>query len=160
MSNQPPNYPPSGGYQGGGGYPGGGAPPPQGGKTKVLGLEYNIAGLLCYLPVCCINLISSILFLVTEPKENKLLRFHAIQSLGLTAVAVILGIAYYVVVIVLTVGGNAAGGAAAAGAGIGSLLVTLVFGVLWLGWLIACIVGCVKAYQLQIWKLPIIGNIA
>ena len=55
------------------------------GKTKVLDMDYKLAGLLCYLPVCAVNLISSVVFYKTEPAENKFLRFHAMQSLVLCA---------------------------------------------------------------------------
>ena len=57
MSSQPPY-----GYT---------TPPATQGKTKVLGLDYSVAGLLCYLPICCVNLIISIIWLATEPKEKR-----------------------------------------------------------------------------------------
>src|SRR5260370_41063672 len=82
-------YPPQGGYPPPppqGGYEGGGYPPPPpgpGGKTQVLGLDYKIAGMLCYLPpcLCCIDVIFSILWIATEPKENRFVRFHALKAL-------------------------------------------------------------------------------
>src|SRR6185369_15375644 len=76
-------------------------PPGAGQKTQVLGLDNNIAGLLCYLPVCGINLISSILWLVTE-KENRFLRFHAMQSLFLIVMT-------FVAIIVLVIIGTVVG---------------------------------------------------
>src|SRR5215470_10647083 len=117
MSNQPPYGYPGGpeGYQGGG-YPPPGAPT---GKTKVMNLDYNVAGLLAYLPICCINLIFSIIWLATEPKENRLLRFHSLQSL-------ILAIVGYVVITILWVFSAAAsvapGAAGAAGWGLMTLI--------------------------------------
>ncbi|MBX9694466.1 MAG: hypothetical protein K2Z81_18915 [Cyanobacteria bacterium] len=51
------------------------------GKTNVLQVDYNLAGLLCYAPLPPLNLIVCALWLFTEPKENKFLRFHAIQGL-------------------------------------------------------------------------------
>jgi hypothetical protein len=84
MSSQPPyGYP--GGPQG---YQQGGYPPPSPpptGQTKVLNLNYNTAALLCYIPTCCclINLIPCIIWLASEPRENKFLRFHALQGLFL-----------------------------------------------------------------------------
>ncbi len=51
------------------------------GKTDVLQVDYNLAGLLCYAPLPPLNLIFCALWLFTEPKENKYLRFHAIQGL-------------------------------------------------------------------------------
>lgn len=73
MSQQPPSYPPPGGYQNEP-QP---LPPGAPGKTKVLNMDQNVGALLCYLPICCINLIFAIIWLATEPRENKFLRFHA-----------------------------------------------------------------------------------
>ncbi len=44
--------------------------------TTALGIDENIEGLLCYV----LGFITGILFLVLE-KENKFVRFHAMQSL-------------------------------------------------------------------------------
>ncbi len=65
-------------YQEGG--PPSGAP---GGKTS-LGLESNVGAMLCYIAnfLCCIGLVLAIVFLVTE-KENRFVKFHALQSLFL-----------------------------------------------------------------------------
>ena len=68
-----------------------------GGKTA-LGLDTNVGALLCYLPVCLISLIYSIIVLVTE-KDNKFMRFHAFQSL-------IISVIYIVVMVVLQVIGT------------------------------------------------------
>ena len=150
------SYPPPGGYQGGG-YP---PPSPPSGKTKVLGLDHNVAALLCYLPscLCCINLISSILWIATEPKENRFLRFHSLQGLMLFVVVLIVNIVGRILGFGVAASGRMAGG------GLGqlgaSLLVTLIFLGISLVLLIVHIIGCVKAYQGQMWKLPIIGDIA
>jgi uncharacterized membrane protein len=154
MSNQPPyGYP--GGPQG---YQGGGYPPPGAstGKTKVMNLDYNVAGLLAYLPICCINLIFSIIWIATEPKENRFLRFHSLQSLMLVIIGFVINFILYFFSAAATIAPGPGGAAAAAGWGLMSLL-QLAFG---LGWLIVCIIGCVKAYQGQMWKLPVIGDIA
>ena len=49
------------------------------GKTA-LGLDSNVGAMLCYLPLCGISLIYSIIVLITD-KSNKTVRFHAFQSL-------------------------------------------------------------------------------
>ena len=146
MSNQPPY----------GGYQGGGYPPPSspGGKTKTLGLDYGVAGLLAYLPICCINVICSIIWLASEPKENKVLRFHAMQSLLLVGVCIVLGIVFWILGFALAVGTPDAVGF---GGSMLLLLVQLVVGGIVL---ILDIVAMVKAYQQQIWKIPVIGDIA
>jgi uncharacterized membrane protein len=154
MSSQPPY-----GYPGsqGGGYP----PPPPANKTKVLNLEFNTAALLCYIPTCCcfVNLIAGILFFATEPRENRLLRFHALQGMLLAGVWVILWIIFTILGIAMGISTSMmpGGDMARAGGGLLFLLLRLVVGVAFLA---VHIMGMVKANQGQMWKLPIIGDIA
>jgi uncharacterized membrane protein len=124
-------------------------------KTQVGGLANNVAALLAYLP--CIALLASILWLVTEPKSNRFLRFHALQSLffgvALTVVFIILWIV--IVIIQFVVASISTGLAAIAG-----LLFTLLLfgvGIAALGGYILCMM---KAYQGQLWKLPVVGALA
>ncbi|MFY9557601.1 MAG: DUF4870 domain-containing protein [Blastocatellia bacterium] len=159
MSSQPPYGNPGGsqGYQGGGYPPPGGGYPPPGpptGKTKVLNLDYNVAALLSYLPICCINLITSIIWLASEPRENRFLRFHALQSLFLTGVAIVVWIVFMFLGVGIAFSPSDAVGAA--GSGFLSLIQLLV----WLILLIVHIICMVKAYQGQMWKLPVIGDLA
>src|SRR4029078_8337098 len=64
-----------------------------GGKTA-LGLDNNIGALICYVGnlVCALGLIYSIIVLVTD-KSNKLPRFHAMQSILLSASAFVIIVA-------------------------------------------------------------------
>lgn len=119
-----------------------------GGKTA-LGLDTNVGALLCYLPVCLISLIYSIIVIVTE-KENKFMRFHAFQSLLLT-----------VIYIVLMVGISIIGGVivAAVSETLGALVSLLSFVVV-IAFLAAMIYGCIKGYQGQKFKFPIVGDMA
>lgn len=150
MSSQPPY-----GYPGsqGGGYP----PPSQPtGKTKVMNLDYNVAGMLCYLlPCLCLaDLIFCILWLATEPKESRFVRFHAMQGLLLFGLGFVVAIIFQILgtgVAVTTRGVVEAGGLGLLL--LARLLVGLVFLVLY-------VIGMIKAYQGQMWKLPIIGDIA
>jgi uncharacterized membrane protein len=155
---QPGGFPPPGGYGygGGGGY--GGPPPEQ--KTKTLGLSYNIAALLCYVPacLCCVNLIAGILWLVTEPKENRFVRFHAMQGLLLFGVNFVIGIVFRILQVILGAGAAAVDSDVAFGGG--SLVLGLLQLVVSVGLLVVHIIGMVKANQGQMWKLPIIGDIA
>jgi uncharacterized membrane protein len=184
MSNQPPYGNPPGGYPpppGGGGYQGGGYPPPQGGpppggygyggggyggpppeyKTKTFGLSYNIAALLCYLPICCVNLITSIIWLATEPKENKFLRFHALQSLFLIGVGIVVWVLFVILAIVFGAGAAVSSSAGSTVAARGLLgILQIIQWIIWLGLLVVHIICMVKANQMQMWKLPVIGNIA
>src|SRR5688572_6689648 len=85
-------------YDAGG--PPSGAP---GGKTS-LGLDSNVGAMLCYIAnfICCLGVILSIVFLVTE-KENRFVKFHALQALFIGAVWVVLVIVVEVINIVLRV---------------------------------------------------------
>jgi uncharacterized membrane protein len=92
--------------------------------------------------------------MATEPKDNKVLRFHAIQSLLLVGIWIVL----WVIFMFLGVGMAFAPSDAASAAG-GGLISLIWFGIIAI-YLILCVVGMVKAYQGQIWKIPVIGDIA
>ena len=131
------------------------------GKTKTLGLDYSVAGLLAYLPICCINVICSLIWLFTEPKENKVLRFHSMQSLLLMVAGIVCGVVLWILQITLLAGASATGSGAVGGAAAGGSVLILLLQLLLGGiLLIVDIVAMVKAYQGQIWKIPVIGNIA
>ena len=121
------------------------------------GLEPNIAAALSYIWIV------GVIFYLIE-KENRFIRFHAMQS-------ILFGIANSILMIVLVIVGFvltfAFGiGGAMVGGGIGTLVSMLI----WLIWLLFWLIGialfatlifaAVKAYQGQMFKLPIIGNMA
>jgi uncharacterized membrane protein len=116
---------------------------------SALGLDPNVAAGLAYIPVCAIGLIMSIIILVTD-KTNKLARFHAFQSLLLMA----LWIVTYIIVAVVV------GVAAAANSGILTMIASLLWFVVIIGFLIMMIIACIKAFMGQIFKIPVIGNLA
>ncbi len=120
-----------------------------GGKTA-LGVDANVGAMLCYLPVCGISLIYSIIVLVTE-KTNKTVRFHAFQSLLLTAAFTV---SFIVVAIIGTILGIVTGSLA-----IGTLFL-LVYAVVFFAWIGLMIFGCIKAFQNGSLKLPVIGDMA
>lgn len=118
-----------------------------GGKTA-LGLDTNVGALLTYLPICGVSLIYSIIVLVTE-KDNKFVRFHAFQSLLLMAVIVVLSVVITIISVVF--------------AFISTTLATLVGLLFWLpllAFLGLAIFLCIKAYNGEKTKLPVIGNLA
>lgn len=102
------------------------------GKTST-GIEANVAALLSYL----IGFITGIIFFVIE-KDNKFVRFHAMQSIiafgGLFVLGLILGFMPF----------------------IGYILAY----VLWIVDIILWVILMVKAYQGEMFKLPIVGDIA
>ena len=120
-----------------------------GGKTA-LGLDSNVGAMLCYMPLCGISLIYSIIVLVTE-KTNKTVRFHAFQSLLLTAVAFVAYLA------VLIVGG---GLTVATGSSILGILTLLLYIAVFLGFIGLMIFGCIKAFQNSNYRIPVIGDMA
>lgn len=134
------------------GGPPSGAP---GGKTS-LGLESNIGAMLCYIGnfLCCLGVILSIVFLVTE-KENRFVKFHALQSLFLVAAQIAVGIIVTILGMLLNVAlGMADLGFLAFFMILGlRLILLLIFVVIW-------IVAGVKAYGGQWYKLPLIGEFA
>jgi len=101
-------------------------------KTS-MGLEPNIAGLLCYV----LGWISGLVFILIE-KENKFVRFHAMQSIivfgAITIVSIIVSFIPFIGTII-------------------SWLLSVLALVLW-------IVLMIKAYQGNMYKLPIAGDLA
>lgn len=135
---------------------------------SVFGLDQNVAALLCYLPFLFIHLIVSIA-VITQDKENKIVRFHAFQSLFLTIGSTILQVVLFVLFFVLWIGGGIASYAIDSSTGVP--IVSIIVMILWflvmlilagvgLGTLVFLIVAMIKAYNLQIWKIPIVGKFA
>lgn len=125
-----------------------------GGKTA-LGLDTNVGALLCYLGnlVCALGLIYSIIVIVQD-KTNKLTRFHAFQSVLLSAAGLVIGIPLYIIIFI---------GAfidAQIGLPIVSGLVSLLLFIFGIAMFIFVIMAAIKAYNGQIYKIPVIGNLA
>ena len=111
-------------------------PAPQ--KTG-MGLEPNIAGALSYF---C-GWVTGLIFFLME-KENKFVRFHAMQSLILSGVFIVLYIALSILGNIPFLG----------------WLTLFAYPVLGILGLIVWILMMVKAYQGEKFKLPVIGDIA
>ena len=101
-------------------------------KTST-GLEENVAGLLCYV----LGWITGLVFILIE-KENKMVRFHALQSIivfgAITVVSIVVS---WIPIIGYIIG----------------ILLSILALVLW-------ILLMVKAYQGEKYKLVIAGDIA
>jgi len=95
------------------------------------GLEPNLAGLLCYLA----GFITGIVFLIIE-KENRLVRFHAYQSLAVFGALFVFSLVAGVIPVI--------------GALVNILLAPVGL-ILW-------IVLMVKAYQGERFKIPVAGD--
>jgi uncharacterized membrane protein len=125
------------------------------GKSAI-GLDGNLAAALGY-PIGII----AIICLIME-KENRFVKFHALQSILLHVGFIVVAIAVWIIGIVLLVAGAAA--SAASGSGAAGGIIGMLFGLIWLV-VIVCYIGglifaAVKAYGGNYFKLPIIGNIA
>lgn len=116
------------------------------------GLDENVAAVLSYV----FNWVSGLVFFLIE-KNSRLVRFHAMQSLILAVVFFVGMIALYIVWFVLAI-------VASQISGILGTLVGLVVGLIIFVFFLACVIGwilgMVKAYQGQYFKLPVIGNFA
>jgi uncharacterized membrane protein len=123
---------------------------------SALGLDGNVAAALGY-PIGIIAIISLIM-----EKENRFVKFHALQSILLHVGAVVLMIALWVISAIVFVGGVAASAATNTGAigGLAGMLLGLIWFVFVIIYLLGLILSAVKAYQGNWFKLPIIGNMA
>jgi uncharacterized membrane protein len=131
-------------------------PPPSEQKSAV-GLEPNLAAALSYIWIV------GLIFFLME-KENRFIRFHALQSVLLgvawTVTVIVLVIVNIIVVAVIGVAAAAAGDAGSILGLIIGLISTLIWLVIPLLFLALLVFAAVKAYQGKIFKLPIIGNMA
>lgn len=101
-------------------------------KTST-GLEENVAGLLCYV----LGWITGLVFILIE-KENKMVRFHALQSIIVFgAISVVSIIVSWIPFIGYILG----------------ILLSILALVLW-------ILLMIKAYQGEKFKIPVAGDIA
>jgi uncharacterized membrane protein len=126
-------------------------PPVQAGKSST-GLDENVAALLSYV----MTWITGLIFFLIE-KDSRLVRFHAVQALilGIMAAVLMVGswIVWIVVVIIAALLPDVLG---TLFMGVVGLLMTAIFLAIFVGW----ILGMVKAFQGQYFKLPVIGNFA
>ncbi len=111
-----------------------------GSAAPAAGLTDNVAGALAY-----VTFIPAVVFLVLEPyNKNRFIRFHSLQCLFFCGVLFALGIALAIVGMVPFVG-----------------LITIPLGLLlWVGTIVVAVILILKAYQGQMYKLPVIGDMA
>ncbi|HLR07324.1 MAG TPA: DUF4870 domain-containing protein [Pyrinomonadaceae bacterium] len=123
---------------------------------SALGLDGNIAAALGY-PIGII----AIICLIME-KENRFVKFHALQSILLHVGFIVVAIALSVLGTILAIAGVAASAATNSGAfgGLIGMLIGLVWLVLVLAYVGGLIFAAVKSYGGAEFKLPIIGNMA
>jgi uncharacterized membrane protein len=115
---------------------------------SALGLDGNIAALIGYIfwPIALVCIIME--------KENKFVRFHAIQSLAYQVAAIVVFICLVIVLTILSI--------MLAFARLGELsgILWLLYMVVVVGYLAGLIYAAVKAYGGAMFKLPVVGNMA
>jgi uncharacterized membrane protein len=123
---------------------------------SALGLDGNVAAALGY-PIGIIAIISLIM-----EKENRFVKFHALQSILLHVGMIVVMIAVWIIGVVIAIAGVAAAAATDSGA-LGGLA-GMLFGLIWLVVIVAYLGGlifaAVKSYQGVQFKLPVIGKMA
>jgi uncharacterized membrane protein len=128
------------------------------GKTA-LGMDNNLGALICYVGniICGIGGLIYSIIVITQDKTNKVPRFHAFQSLLMSAVSVVVGIVIGVPMYILLIA------SALAQSTILSLL-GMLFGLVFLVWVLAFlffwVMSAIKAFNGEVYKVPFIGNLA
>jgi uncharacterized membrane protein len=104
------------------------------------GLTDNMAGMLAYF-----TFIPAIVFLVLEPyNKSRFIRFHAYQCIFLSLALFALGIALGIISAIP----------------FAALIVIPLHFLIWLGTFVLWIILILKAFQGQMFKLPVIGDLA
>lgn len=112
-----------------------------GGKTS-MGMEPNVAGLLCYLGWW----VTGLIFFLME-KENKFVRFHAMQSMVVFGA---LSIVFFILSLIIRITFNP----------FTYIAWGIIAPILWVLAVVLMIILMVKAYQGKKFKLPWAGNFA
>ena len=106
-------------------------------QSATSGLTDNVAGMLAY-----VTIIPAIIFLVIEPyNRNRFIKFHAFQSIFFFIAVVVVAIVMPFVAVI-------------------PLLGVLIWGLVCLAEVILWVLLLLKAYKGEMWKLPVIGDIA
>lgn len=149
MQNQPPNQQgyniPYNSSQQSPDAPNTTAPSSSPGDKTGMGLDANIAALLAYV----LTWVTGLVFFLIE-KENRLVRFHAMQ-------AILLGAAWTIVIIMFSIIGMTL---SMMHLGLLNILFIPVRLLFWLGFLGSWIFCMIKAFKGEWFKLPIIGEMA
>ncbi|MDR3749799.1 MAG: zinc-ribbon domain-containing protein [Acidobacteriota bacterium] len=104
----------------------------------------NVAGMLAYFTI-----IPAIIFLLIEPyNRNRFVRFHSFQCLFTAGALVVIEVVLMIFMSVLHV------------VGIGWIIGMILWPLFWLALLALWLLLVIKAYQHQMFKLPVIGDIA
>jgi len=119
-------------------------------QKSAIGLDGNITALIGYI----IGIVALVLIFIE--KDNKFVRFHAIQSVLYSVGFIVLFVVLMIFISILTM---VLGQVSSILGLLGSLLYLLLF-VVWIAWFVGLIYAAVKSYGGNMTKLPIVGNMA
>jgi uncharacterized membrane protein len=109
------------------------------------GMTDNVAGMLAY-----ITIIPAIIFLVVEPyNKSRFVRFHSFQNIFFMVALIVCWIAFTILAMVLAFIPI-----------LGHIVIALLWFAVAAGAFVAWIIMLIKANQGQMWKLPVIGDMA
>jgi len=134
-------------------------PPSQPGSSSsgIGGLDPKVAAALSYIWIV------GLIFFFIE-KENRFVRFHALQSvifgIANSVILVLLSVLTMILTIVMGVGGAMVGGVLGLIVSLLGWLIWLLFALVIVLLLLGLIFAAYKAYQGEKFKLPFIGNMA
>ena len=124
---------------------------PMGLGTTSMGMAPNVAAGCSYI----VTWITGLVFFLSE-KQNKFVRFHAMQAICLGVLAAVLGFVYSFLIAGAAAAAVASPNAAAGGMGI----MGMVFMVIWLAFFVLWIVCLIQAFTGKWFKIPVIGDLA
>jgi uncharacterized membrane protein len=112
-------------------------------RESTSGLAVNLAAALAYF-----TFVPAVILLLVEPfKSNRFVRFHAYQSLFLDAAVLVVGVALRLLFLLLFLLPF-----------VGRFLWLLLWMLLSIAWFLLWCVLVIKAFQRQMFKLPVLGN--
>jgi len=114
--------------------------PPTVTTAATSGLADNVAGMLAY-----VTIIPPIVFLVLEPyNKNRFIRFHSFQSIFFHVAWIVIWVALNIIASIPILG----------------WMSVLIWPLIGLGGFVVWVILLLKAYQNQMFKLPVIGDLA
>ncbi|MGH9820848.1 MAG: DUF4870 domain-containing protein [Pyrinomonadaceae bacterium] len=120
-------------------------------QKSALGLDGNVTALIGYL----VGIVALVLIFIE--KDNKFVRFHALQSVlwsvGMCVTIFVVAIVGFILAMILGYVSGALGS-------IVGLLMFLVYLLLFFALIGGLIFGAIKAYGGAMFKLPVVGNLA
>jgi len=130
-------------------------------KSSIGGLDANLMALIAYLGGAVLGLIPGVkyvaflvpIIIFILEKDSEFVKFHAMQSILLSVVGLIFAIIIAIIsaILVATMSYGALGAFS---------IILIITWLISIALLVFFIIAAVKAYKYQIYKMPLIGNIA